>query len=101
MNLDTGLTCLKAKVQKLFQFFLLINNMNIDKTLNLLGLKCPEPLFRTRFELEEMKKGQVIKLIVDDPASENDIRNLIRYSGHELVNFEWDDQKVVFWIRVN
>jgi len=57
-----------------------------DRTLDCLGLYCPEPVFKTRLELDEMKVGETLEVLADDPAAESDIRSLVKNLGHELVN---------------
>lgn len=49
-----------------------------DKELDCLGLYCPEPVFRTRMELDNMKIGEILEVIADDPAAEADIRSLAK-----------------------
>lgn len=57
-----------------------------NRTLDCLGLYCPEPVYRTRIELDKMEIGEVLQVIADDPAAEADIRSLIKRLGHELVD---------------
>ena len=40
------------------------------KTIDVRGLFCPEPVFRTKIEMERMTIGNILKVIADDPASE-------------------------------
>jgi len=49
-----------------------------DRKLDCLGLYCPEPVFRTRMELDELKAGEVLEVVADDPAAEEDILSLVR-----------------------
>ena len=57
-----------------------------DRTLDCLGLYCPEPVFKTRVELDEMKVGETLEVLADDPAAESDIRSLVKNLGQELVD---------------
>lgn len=57
-----------------------------DKTLDCLGLYCPEPVFRTRMELGGMKAGEVLEILADDPAAEADIPSLMKRLGHEVLS---------------
>jgi len=57
-----------------------------DRTLDCLGLYCPEPVFKTRLELDEMKVGETLQILADDPAAESDIRSLVKNLGQELVD---------------
>ena len=56
-----------------------------DKTLDCVGLFCPEPVFRTRLQLDEMKIGETLEVLADDPAAKPDIENLARNLGQEIL----------------
>jgi len=70
-----------------------------DKILDCLGLYCPEPVFRTRLAIDELKVGQTLEVTADDPAAEEDIKRLVKRLGHEVVSLESDDDEVKFLIR--
>jgi tRNA 2-thiouridine synthesizing protein A len=57
-----------------------------DRTLDCLGLYCPEPVFKTRLELDEMKVGETLEVLADDPAAESDIKSLVKNLGQEMVD---------------
>jgi TusA-related sulfurtransferase len=57
-----------------------------DRTLDCIGLYCPEPVFKTRLELDEMKVGETLEVLADDPAAESDITSLVKNLGQELVS---------------
>ena len=42
-----------------------------QKKLDAVGLFCPEPVFRTKIEIERMQVGQVLIVSADDPAAED------------------------------
>jgi|SRR3990172_2357146 len=56
-----------------------------DKSLDCLGLFCPEPVFNTRLQLDEMKVGETLEVTADDPAAKSDIENLAKNLGHEVL----------------
>ncbi len=70
-----------------------------DKTLDCTGLYCPEPIFRTRIELDNMKPGQTIKVTADDPAAEEDIKRLIKRLGHTILQMKTDNETIELIIR--
>ncbi len=70
-----------------------------DKILDCLGLYCPEPVFRTRLAIDELKIGQVLEVSADDPAAEEDIKRLVKRLGHEIISLESDDDEVKFLIK--
>ena len=57
-----------------------------DRTLDCLGLYCPEPVFKTRLELDEMKVGETLEVLADDPAAKSDIKSLVKNLGQEMVD---------------
>ncbi|NNM02886.1 MAG: hypothetical protein HKP26_04885, partial [Nitrosopumilus sp.] len=42
-----------------------------EKKLDATGLFCPEPVFRTKIEIERMQVGEIIIVSADDPAAED------------------------------
>ena len=60
-------------------------NTKADKTLDCLGLFCPEPVFKTRMQLDEMKIGETLEIVADDPAAKSDIENLAKNLGQEVL----------------
>jgi tRNA 2-thiouridine synthesizing protein A len=60
-------------------------NIKADKTLDCLGLFCPEPVFKTRMQLDEMEIGETLEITADDPAAKSDIENLAENLGQEIV----------------
>ncbi len=70
-----------------------------DKTLDCLGLYCPEPVFRTREEISKLAEGDVLEIMADDPASEEDIPRWAKRTGHELLELKKEGDQFYFLIR--
>ena len=70
-----------------------------DRTIDCLGLYCPEPVYRTRVELDNMQAGQILELMADDPAAETDIPSLVRRLGHQLLSTSKEGNSIRFLIR--
>ncbi|MFW9912236.1 MAG: sulfurtransferase TusA family protein [Candidatus Thorarchaeota archaeon] len=58
------------------------------QTLDCIGLFCPQPLFQTREAIDSIAAGEVLELLADDPAAEEDIKRFCKRTGHELLSFE-------------
>ena len=58
----------------------------VDRRLDCVGLYCPEPVFRTRMELDEMKVGETLEVVADDPAAESDIQSLVKRLEQEILS---------------
>ena len=70
-----------------------------EKKLDATGLFCPEPVFRTKIEIERMQVGEVITVSADDPAAEDDISRWVTRNGHELLDLSKDGDKITFQIK--
>ena len=60
---------------------------------------CPEPVFKTRMELDELNVGEVLEVLADDPAAEEDIRSLVKNLGQELLEVRRDGNTVHLLIK--
>ncbi|MEW6335020.1 MAG: sulfurtransferase TusA family protein [Thermodesulfobacteriota bacterium] len=69
------------------------------RTLNCLGLYCPVPLLRTRQVLDGIEPGEILEVITDDPAAEEDLKRFAKRAGHEVISFEKGDDHMRFLIR--
>ena len=63
----------------------------MPKTLDCIGLYCPEPLFQTRQEIDELEVGDTLEVLADDPAAEEDLKRFAKRTGHEIIDFEKND----------
>jgi tRNA 2-thiouridine synthesizing protein A len=73
--------------------------MSPDKTLDCTGLYCPEPIFRTRMALDELEPGQVLEVVADDPAAEQDLQRLAERLGHQVLSLEKDGDEITIIIK--
>jgi len=69
------------------------------KSIDVRGLYCPEPVFRTKMEIERLKIGDTLKVIADDPESEEDISRWVNRNGHQLVSLNKSDKDLEFVIK--
>ena len=70
-----------------------------NRKLDCLGLYCPEPVYRTRQEIDKLSVGQVLEVIANDPAAEEDIKRLVKRLGHELLEFRKEGDQLYFSIK--
>ena len=69
------------------------------KTIDVRGLFCPEPVFRTKIEIERLTTGDMLKVLSDDPESEEDISRWIKRTGHELLSLNKTEKDLEFLIK--
>ena len=55
-----------------------------QKKLDATGLFCPEPVFRTKIEMERMQVGEILNVLADDPAAEDDISRWVTFGTTRL-----------------
>jgi TusA-related sulfurtransferase len=63
-------------LDKYIIFFFLNAMIKKTKLIDLMGLRCPLPVLKIAKKIKEIKKGDIIKVKVDDPKAENDINEL-------------------------
>ena len=73
--------------------------MEHDIELDATGLLCPLPVLKARKSLAALQPGQVLRLVVDDPAAVIDIPNFCAEVGHVLVSQDVDATPQVFVIK--
>jgi len=76
-----------------------ISELTPTKTIDVRGMFCPEPVFRTKIEMERMAVGNILKITADDPASEEDITRWVNRMGHQLIRIKKTDKDLEFTIK--
>lgn len=70
-----------------------------DKTLDALGLRCPEPVMMVRKAVRHMEEGETLLIIADDPATTRDIPGFCRFMEHTLLASETDTLPYRYLLR--
>ena len=55
------------------------------KSFDFMGLKCPLPVLKTKRALKEIKEGEIIEVLADDPAANIDFKHFCEVSGNILI----------------
>ncbi len=74
-------------------------NIRTDKVLDARGLYCPEPVYKTRVEMDSMNVGQIIHVMADDPAAEEDISRWAVRVGQELLRIDKKGEELHFFLK--
>ena len=59
-----------------------------EKTLDLLGLKCPLPVLKTKKAVSQLNVGDELVVLTTDPMAEIDIPHFCSEHGHHLLTSE-------------
>jgi TusA-related sulfurtransferase len=70
-----------------------------DAELDCIGLYCPVPIAMTKEEIEKLSVGQILKVVADDPAAEEDIKRWAKYTEHKILKFEKEGPVLTFFIK--
>ena len=73
--------------------------LQIDRSLDCVGLFCPMPIVKTREAMKTMAVGQVLETVSDDPASEADMKSWTKRTGNELLAVTKDGPIYRFLVR--
>ena len=73
--------------------------LQVDRTLDCLGLFCPMPIVKTREAMKGMSVGQILEMLSDDPASDADMRSWAKRTGNELLAVTKDGPIYRFLVR--
>lgn len=69
-----------------------------DRTVDARGLLCPLPTVKTSLALEDLRAGQVLELLADDPVTRRDLPAWCREAGQTLLSIADDGPS--FRIRI-
>lgn len=70
-----------------------------DEVLDCSGLSCPMPILKTKKAMDKLSPGQVLQMIATDPGSKPDMDAWTRKTGNELLDYQQDGGKHIFFIK--
>ena len=73
--------------------------MRHDAELDATGLLCPLPVLKAAKRLRAMGRGEVLRMIADDPAADIDVPHYCAESGNQLLGAEDDGIGRVYFIK--
>jgi tRNA 2-thiouridine synthesizing protein A len=76
----------------------ILRRMSLTK-LDLIGLKCPQPVLRTRKALKGLAPGDRLEVHCSDPLAAIDIPHLIAQTGDRVETMQRQDAVTVFLIE--
>jgi len=65
-----------------------MDNVNIDKRLDIRGEVCPYTLVKTKLAVEEMEVGQVLEVVLDYPEAADSIPKAMLNYGNSVLKVE-------------
>jgi len=65
-----------------------MNDVKIDKKLDIRGEVCPYTLVKSKLGVEAIEVGQVIEILLDYPEASNSIPKAMLNYGHSVIKVE-------------
>jgi len=69
-------------------------NMETDYTIDTVGKFCPVPIIEAANKIKEMKVGETLTVISDDPGIKSDMPNWCNMTGNEFLD-ESEDEGII------
>lgn len=63
-------------------------NQEPDATLDLRGTACPMNWVRAKLQLESMKPGELLEMLLDDGDAIRNVPMSVREEGHKIIRVE-------------
>jgi TusA-related sulfurtransferase len=57
------------------------------------------PVFKTREEMDKLEVGEVLEVLADDPAAEEDIKRWAKRTGNEVLEVKKEGSIIKFLIK--
>jgi tRNA 2-thiouridine synthesizing protein A len=73
--------------------------MKFDKSLDCIGLFCPMPIIKTKQEIANMKSGEVLEILADDPGFEQDLPAWCQMTGEMFLEIEKEGNILKGYVR--
>ena len=69
------------------------------QTLDCIGLYCPMPILNTKKEMDKLAIGEILEILADDPAAEEDFKAWAKRTGQKILEMKKTDEGMRFLIQ--
>ena len=67
--------------------------------LDCIGLYCPMPVIRTKQEMDKITVGEILEVLADDSAAEEDLKAWAKRTGQKILKIEKTNEGLRFLIK--
>jgi TusA-related sulfurtransferase len=71
----------------------------VHQTLDCIGLYCPMPVLKTREKMDEIAVGEILEVLADDSAAEDDLKAWAKRTGQKILEIEKTNEGLRFLIK--
>ncbi len=69
------------------------------RSLDCIGLYCPMPILETKQEMDKLAIGEILEVLADDLAAEEDLKAWAKRTGQKILKIEKTDEGLIFLIQ--
>lgn len=69
------------------------------RTVDCIGLYCPAPVLNARQEMDKLAVGEILEVLADDPAAEEDLKAWAKRCGQRILKTEKISEGMRFVIQ--
>ena len=67
--------------------------------LDCIGLYCPMPILETRQTMDKLAIGEILEVLADDPAAEEDLKAWAKRTGQKILEIHKTAESMRFLIQ--
>lgn len=67
--------------------------------LDCIGLYCPMPVLQTKQEMDKLTIGEILEVLADDPAAEQDLKAWAKRAGQKILKIDKTGEDIKFLIQ--
>jgi len=71
----------------------------VHQILDCIGLYCPMPVIRTKQEMDKITVGEILEVLADDSAAEEDLKAWAKRTGQKILEIEKTTEGLRFLIK--
>lgn len=69
------------------------------RVVDCIGLYCPMPILKAREEIDKLAVGEILEVLADDPAAEEDLKAWAKRAGQKILGIERTGEGIRFIIQ--
>ncbi len=69
------------------------------QVLDCIGLYCPIPVLNTKQEMDKLAIGDILEVLADDPAAEEDLKAWAKQTEQKILEIEKTDEGIRLLIQ--
>ena len=69
------------------------------QVLDCIGLYCPIPVLNTKQEMDKLAIGEILEVLADDPAAEEDLKAWAKQTEQKILEIEKTDEGIRLLIQ--